>query len=76
MALLDKIIMLADFIEPTREDYPGLKKMREQAYVNINQALLTGINETIKDNKNRGRPIHPWSRDAVRCLRKGRSDDE
>jgi nicotinate-nucleotide adenylyltransferase len=71
MTLMDKIILLADYIEPTRDDYPGLSKIREQAYVNLNSAILTGIRATIRENKIRGRAIHPWSKEAIKELKKG-----
>ena len=71
MSLLDKIIYLADFIDPYREDYPPLKKMREYAYKNIDKALLIGHKYTIHDLKERGNSIHPWSKAAYKELQKG-----
>jgi nicotinate-nucleotide adenylyltransferase len=68
MTLLDKLIALADFIEPTREDYPGLKETRALAYTDIDAALLTGFKEVVKFNEARGRLVHPWSRDAIESL--------
>ena len=75
MTLLDKIIMLADFIEPNREDYPGLEKMRARAYKDINAALLTGVEHVIAFNEKRGRLIHPDGLDALKYLRKIRTND-
>jgi nicotinate-nucleotide adenylyltransferase len=67
MTLLDKIIMLADYIEPYRDkNYPPLAEMREIAYVDINKALLIGMKHTNEDLKERGKPIHPWSDDVLR----------
>ncbi len=42
MSLLEKIIFVADFIEPGREfpDYPGLVDLRNMARVDIDNALL------------------------------------
>ena len=73
MSLLDKIIYLADFIDPYRDDYPPHEKMREIAYKDINNALLIGHNHTIQDLKERGKPIHPWSKAAQKELQKGGS---
>ena len=71
MSLMDKIIYLADFIEPYRDDdYPPLEKMREMAYKNINKALLIGHKHTIQDLKERGNPIHPWTKAAQKDLQK------
>ena len=71
MTLLDKVILLADFIEPTRDDYPGLTEMRALAYTDMDAALLVGLRATVEDNIQRGRLIHPWSLDAIKILAKG-----
>jgi nicotinate-nucleotide adenylyltransferase len=68
MTPLDKIIMLADFIEPNREKYEGLEDMRRLAYTDINEALRIGISNTIEFNERRGRPVHNWSREALEEL--------
>jgi len=65
MSLLEKIIYVADCIEPEREDYPGLTKIRRLAYQDINKAVKAGISSTIEENKNRGRLIHPLSIEAL-----------
>ncbi|MCL2372444.1 MAG: nicotinate-nucleotide adenylyltransferase [Defluviitaleaceae bacterium] len=64
LSLLDRIIMLADYIEPHREDYPGLEQMRELAYKDMDAALVVGIKATIEEED----LIHPWSYDALRLL--------
>ena len=71
MSLLDKIIYLADFIDPYRDDYPPHKKIREYAFKDINKAILIGHKHTIEDLKERGKPIHPWSKAAQKELLKG-----
>ena len=71
MSLLDKIIYLADFIDPYRDDYPPIEKIREFAYKDINKALLIGHKYTIQDLVERGKPIHPWSKAAQKELQKG-----
>ncbi|MCL1862553.1 MAG: nicotinate-nucleotide adenylyltransferase [Defluviitaleaceae bacterium] len=69
MTLLDKIILLADFIEPYREDYPPLEEMRIHAYSDINKALLIGMKDTIHELEKRGKPIHKWSKAALDTLK-------
>ena len=71
MSLLDKVIYLADFIDPYRDDYPPHKKIREYAFKDIDKALLIGHKYTIQDLKERGKPIHPWSKAAQKELQKG-----
>ena len=70
MTLLDKIIMLADYIEPYREYYEGLDEIRKYAYSNMDKALYIGTKATIKDEKIKGNPIHHWSLDALKTLKK------
>ena len=41
MTLLEKIIYLADYIEPTR-DFPGVEKLRELCYEDIDAAMALG----------------------------------
>jgi nicotinate-nucleotide adenylyltransferase len=71
MTMLDKVIMLADFIEPYREDYPPLAQMRKLAYKDINKALRIGIKYTIKEETLSNNPVHSASYDALEALKKG-----
>jgi len=66
MTLLDKIILLADFIDPYREDYPPLEEMRRHAYTDMKKALRIGMEYNVQDLQARGNAIHPWTRDAMK----------
>lgn len=57
MSMLEKVIYLADYIEPTR-DFEGVEALRALAYENIDKALLMGMEMTIAEMKQRGNPIH------------------
>ncbi|GGH28110.1 bis(5'-nucleosyl)-tetraphosphatase (symmetrical) YqeK [Paenibacillus segetis] len=46
MTLLDKIVCLADYIEPGR-DFPGVDKIRELAQHSLDEALIAGFDSTI-----------------------------
>jgi len=46
MSLLEKIIYLADYIEPGR-NFPGVEETRELAKNDLNQAVLKAISNTI-----------------------------
>ncbi|MCL2204780.1 MAG: nicotinate-nucleotide adenylyltransferase [Defluviitaleaceae bacterium] len=70
MTVLDKVIILADYIEPYREDYPPLAQMRALAYTDMNKALRVGIKYTIKEETQAGNPVHPDSHDALAALKK------
>ena len=58
MDLLSKVLYLADYIEPSRADLPGLKELRQLAYQDLDAALLMGCELTIADMEERGMPIH------------------
>lgn len=47
MSTIDKIIYIADMIEPSR-NYQSADYIREETYKNLDKGLLEGINHTIK----------------------------
>lgn len=46
MSLLDKVVCLADYIEPGR-DFPGVEHIRKQAKKSLEQGLIAGFDSTI-----------------------------
>lgn len=46
MSQLEKIIYLADAIEPNRE-YPGVDELRKAAFVNLDEACILSLSRTI-----------------------------
>ncbi|MBC7765904.1 MAG: bis(5'-nucleosyl)-tetraphosphatase (symmetrical) YqeK [Hyphomonadaceae bacterium] len=58
MSVLDKIIYIADYIEPNR-DFDGVEQLRMTANIDLNQAILMGIDGTMQDILARRLPIHP-----------------
>lgn len=60
MTLLDKIIYVADMIEPGR-DLPDLQRVSCIAFKNIDQALLISMESTIKYCIKKRRLLHPLS---------------
>ena len=57
MSMAEKVIYLADYIEPTRR-FEGVERLRRLAYEDIDKALLLGMEMTIEEMKQRGNPIH------------------
>lgn len=57
MTLLEKIIYLADYIEPTR-DFPGVDALRKACYEDLDKGLLMGLEMTIEEMANMGNPVH------------------
>ncbi len=60
MTKLEKIIYLADYIEPTRS-FCDLSELRTLAYQDLDWAVLQGLNMSIYDLKKRGAQVHPNS---------------
>jgi len=58
MTLLDKIIYLADVIEPSR-DFKGVDKIRKMARTDLDKALLLALDQSICHIVKRGGLIHP-----------------
>lgn len=69
MSLLEKIVFIADYIEPNREYFEGLDKVRELAYKDIDKAIIYSLESTINYNKNKKRIIHPLSIAALDYLK-------
>ena len=63
MTLLDKVLFIADFISADR-DYPGVERMREKAYVSLEDAMLEGLQFTINELVENAWPVHE---DSIRA---------
>jgi len=75
MTLLEKIIFVADFIEPGR-NFDMAKKAREHAYEDLDRSILICSDSTIMYLVDKGKIIHPYTletrNDAILTLnRKG-----
>lgn len=68
MTLLEKIIYLADYIEPTR-DFPGVEELRRVCYEDLDAGLLLGLEMTIREMEERGAPIHTKTLEARDALK-------
>ncbi|SFL33828.1 putative HD superfamily hydrolase of NAD metabolism [Paenibacillus sp. 1_12] len=58
MTQLEKIVCLADYIEPGR-DFPGVHKIREIAEYSMEKALLTAFDGTIIFLLEKGKKVYP-----------------
>ena len=64
MTLLDKVLYLADYIEPGRS-FEGVKALRGLAYDNINEAMILGWSSASKISEVSAQshtniPCKPW----------------
>lgn len=67
MSLIEKIIYIADYIEPNR-NYDGVEGLRNVTKENLNKGVLMGLNNTIKLLVERNGVIHPDTVDARNYL--------
>ena len=67
MNLLEKIIYVADYLEPNR-DFPGVEKLRQLAFADIDAAMKLGLEMTINMLKEQGREVSSESMDALMWL--------
>lgn len=69
MNTLQKIIYVADYMEPNR-DFPGVEQLRQLAYTDLDGALKLGLTMTLQLLMEQGRDISPESRQALEFLSK------
>ena len=68
MTLLEKILYLADYIEPTR-DFPGVDTLRETVYADLDKGLALGLEMTVQEMEEEGNPVHEKTLQALRFLK-------
>ena len=64
MSLLEKIIYVADYMEPNR-DFPGVEDLRRLAFSDLDAALKLGLEMTLEHLKRQGAEVSPESREAL-----------
>ena len=69
MTTLEKIIYVADYMEPNR-DFPGVENLRQLAYTDLDKALETGLTMTLTMLRQNGQDISPESAEAIAFLQK------
>ncbi|MFZ5352932.1 MAG: bis(5'-nucleosyl)-tetraphosphatase (symmetrical) YqeK [Bacillota bacterium] len=60
MSLLEKVIFLADFIEPERS-FKGVDELRELAFRDLDLAVLKALNISIEYVISKNRMLHPYT---------------
>lgn len=64
MSLPEKIMYMADYIEPTR-DFEGVDRLRELAYEDLDAAMLLGFEMSLEEVAGRGEVSHPDTVNAM-----------
>ena len=67
MNLLEKIIYVADYMEPCR-NFPGVEKLRALACEDMDAALKLGLEMTLRHLANLGDEVSPESKEALDFL--------
>ena len=69
MSLLEMIIYLADYIEPTR-DFPGIEEIRKAVSVSLEAGMAAGLKNTIDEVKGYGSVPYKDTTEAYEYYRK------
>ena len=67
MNLLEKIIYVADYMEPNR-NFPGVENLRRLAFTDMDAALKLGLEMTLEHLNRQGNEVSPESREALEWL--------
>ncbi len=68
MTLLEKVVYLADYIEPNR-NFEGVDKLRAAVYEDLDKGLELGLRMSIEEIEARGVPVHQNTRAAYEYLK-------
>ena len=69
MTRLDMVVYLADKIEPGREEYPGLARIRMTAHLSLEKAMLMCLEETASYVKSGMNRLHPQTLQTIEWLK-------
>ncbi len=64
MTQLEKVLYLADIIEPNRKPFEGLAQLRELCQKNLDEAVLYGLELGIANVARKGRTLHTQTAEA------------
>lgn len=70
MSVLEKVLYMADYIEPNR-DFPEVEKLRRLAYEDLDAAVAVGAELAMEEMREKGRAVHPNTVECYRSLTGG-----
>lgn len=76
MSLLEKIIFIADYIEPSRKPIPELDVIRQLAFEDIDKAMEKILSNTLKFLEEKGSPIDTMTQTTYKSYVKEADTDE
>ena len=71
MTLLEKIIYMADYMEPNRS-FEGVNELRRLAYLDLDRAMILGLEMSVDELRKHGVTPHRHSLEALEWLKTGR----
>lgn len=74
MSMLEKIIYIADYIEPNRNQIPGLDEVRALAFKNLDATVLKILENTLNYLKEKGTVIDAMSQETYEYYKKLMTD--
>ena len=75
MSLLEKIIFVADYIEPGRKQAPNLLEIRKLAFQNLDNAMLQILEDTLKYLQSGGGETDPMTESTWRYYKEKREEE-
>ena len=72
MTLLEKIVFVADYIEPNRKTLPHLDEIRREAYTDLDGCVLHILEDTIEYLREKAKVQDPMTRETLAYYRKER----
>lgn len=67
MTLLEKIIYLADYIEPSRS-FPGVEELRAAVHEDLDRGLCAALQDSIAELHGYGSPVHHNTQEALNYI--------
>lgn len=64
MSTLEKIIFIADYIEPGRKEAPHLKELRKMAFIDLDRTLIGILKDTLAYLEKKGGEMDPMTRNT------------
>lgn len=69
MSVLEKVIYLADYIEPNRTLFKGLEEVRRYVTNDLDKAMEIALRNTIEYLAKNDRTIHPLTKEALEFIK-------
>lgn len=66
MTVLDKIIYIADYIEPGRQELPNMKEVRRLAFTELDECLYRILKDSLNYLKTKEIPIDPMTENTYK----------